>query len=311
MLESIRGKDRHYKIKKVILNDDANCIADTDLENAASNQIVDKRDGSDDDDDDGERYWPHKPRAHKQLAHQDLGLMSYDRAKEDGDDDDDDFKSFKKPKKTKAILDYKNAINNIGSKSTKLQSNDSKSGHSSKTKSINDIVVSEKEYNSTDDWLIDDLNRKNKSISMSSSTFTNTTNASKKASSSSTSSNKRKLVRETSDLEDLDINSQNEIYVEDDDNSTSRKLASKSDHFAADSRLTTNHHQDKSPKSKKRFVDLTDSDSNASIEANSRNQFDCYDQPTDFNYHQNDPDLIVSPFKSSSKTCLLYTSRRG
>lgn len=69
-----------------------------------------------------------------------------------------------KQKKKKAITDYKSAITNIGSKAV---GNSGKSCFTrpATSKSDGKALVNEKEYNSTDDWLIEDMSRSKSSSS--------------------------------------------------------------------------------------------------------------------------------------------------
>ena len=64
-----------------------------------------------------------------------------------------DEKENPKMKKKKAVFEYKEAMNRIGSKS-------SKSGTVLGKKCVDKVIVTESEYNVNNEWLIDDLNKK-------------------------------------------------------------------------------------------------------------------------------------------------------
>jgi NF-kappa-B inhibitor-like protein 2 len=135
MLNSIRGKDRNYKIKKVVFTDEDVVVEtsnDADEEKLYSKSAAktSKNKLFDLDDED-------------------------DPSDEDGSDSGRSKDHDKTKKKKKAVSQYKQAINSIGSKST--------SGTATMTlgkKGVDKVIVSEKEYSITEDWLINDLNSK-------------------------------------------------------------------------------------------------------------------------------------------------------
>jgi NF-kappa-B inhibitor-like protein 2 len=127
MLKSIREKDKTYKIKEVITNEDV-CLSGDEQEQEQFDVLSNKKN-------------------RREII-----------INEDDDDDDEDDFTQTKNKKKKAVSEYKKAINSIGSKS--LPGATGSTGLVTK-KNLDKITVSEHEYNIiTEDWLINDLQPK-------------------------------------------------------------------------------------------------------------------------------------------------------
>ena len=210
MLNSIRTKDKNYKVKKVI-NSEVNVLVDVG-EVEEENEISSK----------------------SGFRNKLIDLNSED------DDDKDGRHQSSSTKKKNSVRQYKEAINQIGSKSNKIGS------ATTGKKVIDKVIVSETEYNINDKWLINDIEKKSHQAQKH----------------NKTSSSKRKF-NFNSDLEEEDdeeeVNSTNEIK-----NNAKSKIGFESgeDDFdiflknkKVNNKSTNGEKFVKSPISKKRFID--------------------------------------------------------
>lgn len=125
-----KGKDKFYKIKKVILTEDNIIVNETDLDSEDSKSKI-------------------EPRSYKNRNRllNDLSLSDFEDSNESTDKN-----KFKKKKK--AVSEYKQAINNIGSKSTTCGS-----VASFGKKTVDKVIVNESDYSLNDKWLINDIGK--------------------------------------------------------------------------------------------------------------------------------------------------------
>ncbi len=124
MLNSIKTKDRNYKVKKVIVVEDDVLVEANDQEEKelpSSRSIIRNK------------------------------LIDLDS---DDDDDEKDKNKSSSNKKKNSVRQYKEAINIIGSKSNIIGST------TSGKKGLDKVIVSETEYNLNDKWLINDIEKK-------------------------------------------------------------------------------------------------------------------------------------------------------
>jgi hypothetical protein len=144
----------------------------------------------------------------------------------------DRFGNKAEKKKKNAIVDYKTAINNIGSKANALVT-------TCFSKNANDkVIITESEYKTTDDWLIDDMRK----------------NSEKRSTRNPSASNKRKYSFDKSDDSSLSDNNE-ENRDRHNNNEEMRKHTSKK---CVDFYLDDNENNSKMNKnySKKRLLDV-------------------------------------------------------
>ena len=125
------GKDKLYKIKQVVFNEDNYAVEQKDPAKETFDSAAVKR--------------------NRNSKRVNLGIDDFDS--------DQEHENSKVPKNKKAVFDYKEAINLIGSKSCTVSS------VSRGKKSLEKVIVSENEYNMNDNWLINDLNKKPTGVS--------------------------------------------------------------------------------------------------------------------------------------------------
>ena len=168
-------------------------------------------------------------------------------------DSDQEHEDPKVPKNKKAVFDYKEAINLIGSKSCTVTS------VSRGKKSLEKAIVSENEYNMSDNWLINDLNKKPAGVS-----------------------NKRKFKSNSrEDLEHghLDDDLSN-LTFEENDEETDAKSSDMDDLFIRQPRKNKKSNKTEkiqSPISKKRYIHHTDNQMESDSLPESQPMEDLYD----------------------------------
>ena len=130
MLNSIRSKDKTYKIKKVIVLEDTALVNSNEIE---EKEIVSIR-----------------PVIRRKI-------IDLDSADDDDDDENEQEDTINKgsKKKKNGVREYKEALSLIGSKS-----NGSGSSMSTGKKLVDKVIISESEYNLNDKWLINDIEKK-------------------------------------------------------------------------------------------------------------------------------------------------------
>ena len=265
MLNSIRSKDKMYKVKKVMVSPDNTILVE------ASNVVEEES-------------------VAVSRAYNKKKLMDLDSQDETDRDDEDDDDAVSKKKKKNSVRQYKEAINQIGSKSSGV-------GTSLVTgkKVVDKVIVTESEYNLSDKWLINDMEKKAHKVA---------------------SSSKRKYSY-NSDLDDDDEESSSN--KESDQNTHKNRLEDSDEDFdflikankKTTSNLVANLEKNivKSPISKKRFVDsnyeerqresLELAQDAQEYDQNVGLQFDCFHSDL-YNNFESSLDVIESSNKSSN-----------
>ncbi len=239
MLHSIRGKDKTYKVKKVLIAEDESYITDNesslDSKPAASSSAP-KKSSSSNVASVSSHHSNYK--STKQSKSDKMRSLLYSDDEEEANDSDhqhadsdEPSRNTDKKKKTKAVCEYREAMTRLaGGKGNSLSAN-----VSSSKKCLDKVLITESEFSANENWLIEDIEKRSEHAT-----------ANRVDTHERTSSTKRKYAKkaEKSESENEESVRNNHLNEEEDDEEEDDYLMFKK-----------NRNPVKSPISKKRLID--------------------------------------------------------